>query len=751
MLKLTPYIILLRLLLVCTAYVFVVQPFLLFSTLQWFPSNDFFYVTLALLSITTVIVTWQAERTYDKTYRSLLISFFPITLIISIGPWFAREFHYLIHLATGLYVIAIFVWWVSLFVRREQTKHVSTDTPKILTPLAWRDRNGHFASSLALILTILFFAFGAHNLTRFAAVDEPLWLDGRIGKFWKYLSEEKMDKTLVSDKPGITIVLASGPALLFVEPKDYRDTRQDFQTKNPDAHIEDFYLAFRLPLLIVITVLLPLFYLLLVPLVGTLPALFAYTGITLAPVLIGMSKIVNPDALLWVFAPLSFLAYLVFLEKRAWRFLFLSGILFGLALLTKYVANFLIVYLFALSFLFPIWKRDTDLSLRFLFQAFLVWIGTGLSVLYLFLPAFWIHPSMLLTSTIFSQAFEKVAWIFIILIVLAFADQYFLKNRFSLWSITTLQQWDSFIKKGLLGVFILAIALTLLNGFLGMRWTDFGIILDSPKTAARVHNFISIFLTHFYPLVFGSAPLIILGVTTLIAKTWRNNTHIPPLLKRLTLSIALFILLYYVGATVNGVVLINRYQIMLYPLLALLGGIGLFVLIQDILHRLKQPTLSLTNKKSFLFPIGIGFLLVLSPLLTPLPLSYSSSLLPQAFSIDHKDMGSGSYEVAMYLNTLPQAATTAIWTDKAGVCKFYVGPCLDGFNFQKIKEYQVQYLVLSSGRASRTQNRFSPESNLLEDQDLIRFDTYYDRTDPVFTFEVNGRHSQTVKVFRLNP
>ena len=113
-------------------------------------------------------------------------------------------------------------------------------------------------------------------------------------------------------------------------------------------------------------------------------------------------------------------------------------------------------------------------------------------------------------------------------------------------------------------------------------------------------------------------------------------------------------------------------------------------------------------------------------------------------------MGAGSYEAAMYLNELPNAEKTAIWTDKTGVCKFYVGPCLDGFNISKLKEKNVHYLVLSSGRASRTHNRFSPTESLSTIEDTFRLDTYYSRTDPLYEIDINDRSSQYVKIFTLN-
>lgn len=752
MLRFSP-LILTRILLAFTAYCFVVQPFLLFSFLQWFPSNNFFYLSIGFLGVLITLITWRHLRHMRPTFKSLLISFFPVAFMIGAGHFFGREFHYLVDFSVGLYVIALLAFLTLNFIRHQNEAEQIHTGPheKILSPFSWKQPTHRLASGCVLILTLAFFGISLQNLTHFAAVDEPLWLDGRIGNFWKHFSLQHMDKTLISDKPGITIAITSGPGLWFVEPKNYRETRNDFEAKHPSADVEDLYLAFRLPLLIAITLLLPLFYLLLVPLIGTSAALFSYSAIVFSPILIGISKIVNPDSLLWVFAPLSFLAYLVFLEKRSWRFLFLSGILFGFALLTKYVANFLIVYFFALSFLYPLWRQDKNLNLSFLFKTFLAWLGTGLATLYCFVPAFWVKPGMILSSTIFSQAFEKVAWIFIVLMALVFIDQLLLKNRVSLFLVKTCKPYGTIFTKVILGSFGAACLFVFLNGIFGMPWIDFSAMLASPKTS-EVNGLIAVFFSHFYPLIFGLAPLSLFGISILLWKTWRQSFSSSSALERLTSATALFILLYYLGSTVNGVVLINRYQIMLYPLMALLGGIGLSLLIETLLASLKQPRFTLAQPLSLSFFIGTSILLALSPLLTPFPLSYASSLLPKQYAVDIKDMGAGSYEAATYLNGLPQAKTTPIWTDKSGVCKFYIGPCIDGFTKRNLKEYGVQYVVLSSGRESRTQNRFTSEdpSFDIQNEHITRLDTYYKREDTLHTIKINGRSSQTVKIFSLN-
>ncbi len=739
-------LIFLRLLLAFVTFLFVAQQIPVLSFLHWFQSNLFFYLVLPLLGSTLTWITWRQNTNLQIFLRSLLITFFTPAFLLTIGHTVSQEFHYLVPLSVGLYCISFFAFWAHQYVVRKRTKMPVVDH-KILSPFSWHKSDNRLALLFVLIFTLTFFVFGLQNLSRFAAVDEPLWLDGRIGKFWKSISEQWMDKTLVSDKPGITVAISSGPGLLFVEPKDYRNTRNEFETKHPGINIENLYLAFRLPLLIVITLLLPLFYLLLAPLVGIRAALFGYGAITLSPVLIGMSKIVNPDSLLWVFAPLSFLAYLVFLEKRAWRYLLLSGLLFGFALLTKYVANFLVVYLFALSFLYPLWKQDEKLTLSFLFKVFLIWFGISVATLYLFVPAFWVHPTTLLASTLFSQAFEKVAWIFIVLITLVFLDQILVKSRVSLFFIETLKPYGGIFGKMILGFFILTFSIAFLNGIFGMPWIHFSEMLASPKTSGLQH-LLSLFFTNFYPLTFGVAPLILLGMSVMLWQTWSAHFRSFTSLHRLVLALILFILLYYCGSTVNGVVLINRYQIMLYPLMALLGGIGLFVLTEILWKSFRKS--SLTTFPALILLAGISLLLAFSPFVSRFPLSYTSSLLPKQYSVDVKDMGAGSYEAAMYLNELPDAKDTAIWTDKTGVCKFYVGPCLDGFNLSKLRAKNVQYLVLSSGRAARTAHRFAPTESLSTAEDALRLDTYYERNDPLYEIRINGRASQNVKIFPVN-
>jgi len=57
----------------------------------------------------------------------------------------------------------------------------------------------------------------------------------------------------------------------------------------------------------------------------------------LSPTLFGISQIVNPDTPFWVFGFASMLSFFAMLEFRERRFVWLSGLFFGLTLASKYV------------------------------------------------------------------------------------------------------------------------------------------------------------------------------------------------------------------------------------------------------------------------------------------------------------------------------------------------------------------------------------------------------------------------------
>lgn len=724
---------------------------LIFSLVPFWESQYnlvFFAGIIFLASSVLGALLWSMWPTLGSGFmRRALLLFLPAEILVCFGAIFSSKVHYLLLFPMGVYIVIAFGFWA---------KHMSQtaffmETPSFTYSLStWLRSQGKYALVFVLFTTSLFFSFGLHNLTHFAAVDEPLWTDGRIGKFWKHVSNRNWEKTQVSDKPGITIALAAGPGLWFVTPKEYRGIYPKFTSTDPDRNIEDFYLAFRLPLLIIITLFIPFFYILIERLLGKKTALVAYPLIVLSPILVGISKIINPDSLLWVLAPLSFLAYLVFLERRRFLYLVLAGIFLGLAVLTKYVANILFVFFFALPFIEYLYHQKARLvpfaeSLQKSLAALTIVVGTSLATFYLLLPAVWVRQEKLLTSTLYSQAFEKVAPLFLGILLLLSFDTILNRGRGSAWLIQWLSRFERSLAWGMLALFFGSLLFVLLSPQFGMPWFHFEDLLSSPKTVSHATGLIGIFFTNFYPMVFSLPLLTLLGLLVSGVFLLRQDiaTSVPA---RTAFYIVIFILLYYIGATANGVAMITRYQIMLYPLVGLLAALGILWLIDWLSTRVSF--IERLRAQEFALPLLVLGILATSLLFTPFPMSYASALLPDQYHTDVKDMGGGSYEAARYLNSLPDAKELLIWTDKSGVCKFFVGQCVDGFNFDLFRAGGLDYIVVSAGRASRTTKMMV---NRIYNPAVIRFDTYYQRTDPDFQIFLNGRSSDYVKVFRFLP
>lgn len=735
----------LSVLLAINTLLFVSQQFKWLPRAKFTENNDLFYFTFLVLGILSVGAIFYFMRTIRirAILEKLLIIFFPAELILIFGLSQSKNFHYIFLVAIGVYILVAGMVTIHVYITRE-----TGERPLLSRALGsivpWIHTQGIGFLVAVVILTGTFFTFGYQGLTHFAGVDEPLWTDGRIPKYWHNIEERDWRGTRISDKPGITVALAAGPGLWFIDTNDYKTIRSAGELRSKDLDIETLYRALRLPILITITLLLPLFYLLIERLIGKHQALVAYAAVALSPVLVGISKIINPDSLLWLFVPQALLTYLVFLKRRQYRYLILSGILVGLALLTKYVANFVIVFMIGLVFLEWLYQEKTRrLSLSHYLKKSLsdlaILIFTALATFYVLFPAVWIKPEKLITSTLYSQAFEKFAPLFIVLLLFIGIDLIWNQTRALSYLLKLLERARLALAWITGSFFIVTSLFVLANSWLGMTWYDFMNLLSSPKTVLGRTDVFGIFLTNFYPLLFGLTPLILIGLfagASLVFRKvfFRSDTA------RFALYLMLFILLYYVGATGNGVAMIVRYQIVLFPIAAILASLGLCACYEYFVPA-KENRYAFPTLVGVIVGLGIGTLSA-----TPFPLSYASSLLPDQYHTDVKDMGPGSYEAAAWLNAQPNAEELVIWTDKDGVCKFFVGKCRRGFGSYAARRLEgLDYIVVSSGRESRTTKMVIGQVN--SGVPAIRYDQYYQREAPTHEIRINGRLNQFVRIY----
>ncbi len=598
----------------------------------------------------------------------------------------------------------------------------------------------YVAPAIIVIVILINLTLGLARLGNYSSVDEPYWTYGRITKFWNGIKAHNWKSTSVNDKPGITVAILSGAGLATIDPMPYKSLRGDVKTDAELRDINTINFAFRLPIYLFCIILLPFFYILLRKLFDKTTALIAFTLIGLSPIILGISLIINPDSLLWIFLPLSFLSYLVFQKTEAKKYLYWSAFLLGLALLTKYVANILYIFFFFLPFLEYILatkKPELRPYLKKSLFHYTLLVGVSMATYFVLYPATWVNPKILLEGTFLSQAFRTTWPLFVGLVIFILADIFLFKERLTQWSLDTLSKYKNVLLRSVAILFLFGIIFTLMNTYAGMRIFDTVATLASPK--GEGHSLILYadkITADIYSLIFGISPVALLGLIVALLlglkKKWIDSYE-----AKIVFYFSLFILFYYLASTVNSVVATVRYQITLYPFAFITSAIGLAHILS--LKKIRK------HIPSF---VGIALVIIFSLwsllYVRPFYFAYTSVLLPEKYFVNLKDMGDGSYEAAEYLNNLPNPEKLTVWSDKGAVCAVFKGKCIIGFTNKRIKGVSFDYVVVSSGRKSRTL-KLSGNANK-----IIDFKKAYETEDTAMTIIIGNRPNNFVKVIPIS-
>ena len=698
-----------------------------------FENTAIFYALMLAFFLAICLAIFFAKKPSLLSFvKNLTFCLLPAEIALIIGLFFANKethAHILFYLFAFLYPAAISLYFIC-----KRKRYLSAKTGAFSSVKNWLSAQGSLFV-LALIVVVATNIFlTTKNIGNFAAVDEPLWTFDRIPGYWKNIAEGDFDNTAISDKPGITVALLSGIGLLQIDPDNYETS----DANPPRFEITEMNKTMRLPITIFCALSLFLFYFLLDKIFGKKTALLGTSLIALSPPLIGMSRIINPDALLWIFAPLTMLSYFAFLKKRTRSLLLFTGILLGFSLLTKYVSNILIVFLLGMVFIEAILSEKKLFSLEEInkhFSETLANLGSiiivALSVFYVFFPAAWQQPSKLFYATLGSQAFAPIAIQFALLAAIIIIDTFAFNNVLISPTISFLRRKRDLSTKIMLSIFVVSIIFVLADTYFGMRPFDFQEILSSPKTSSFSTVFLGIFTANFYPLIFTALPLTLLGVMYATIFLFKKHASLSGT-ERISIYIVLFILLYYLATTASGVTSTIRYQIMLFPLWGILAAIGLL----DIANKLRIKHAFMTAL-FLMLASGIWSLANASPHY----LGYASSLLPKKYIVDVKDMGDGSYEAAQFLNSLPDAKNLFVWSDKKGVCNFFVGKCDSFTGSDEFNAVKIDYFVISSGRKSRSLNMLSSRASNPYD-----FPKIYNSTDLVHEIIIGERPGNYVRI-----
>lgn len=576
-----------------------------------------------------------------------------------------------------------------------------------------RDKSKIFP--LLLISVILFFAFGFYHITKFETTDEHLWKYGRIKQYWQAIGDRDWKETYINDKPGVTIALFSGAGLLF-EPNPENHRTKDKVFKTFDTEKTGFInLIFRLPILILATLSLFMFFWLAWKAFNSgWLALFATMFLALNPILIGITQIINPDSFLWIFGGLSVFSYLAFLNKKEKKFLILTGIFTGFAMLSKYTALTLFVFYFLSLFAKMIYvdkDKEESRSYKYIFKEifhiFLVFIIT-LAVFVLFLPAIFVEPSYL-TKGVF-QFFKRGNFNMLIPVFVIFLGliAYFRKNFFK----TIMDFFVKYRHKILIiacSFFALVVLALLIDVWTGQKIVPLDALRDAAyanepkkfnfgkmlKNISFMEKNGKLFLLEAYPFIFSltslSFFLLIFLLAKAIFKKVKDNSS------AILFSTIIFTIIYFIMTIMVRVVANIRYSMILQFLFAIISAVAVI----EILDSLK-----LKEKKYYILSAGLILIFSACTLWSARPFyfSYENPLLPKKFTIN-SSWGSGFYEAAQYLNSKPDAENLIIWSNSTTICPFFKGKCIDSRKIN-LDIAKPDYFVISKRGEIKVKNRF---------------------------------------------
>ncbi len=130
------------------------------------------------------------------------------------------------------------------------------------------------------------------------------------------------------------------------------------------------------------------------------------------PFFIAHSRILNGDAGAAILMFLSLMAFLIYwlgqpATRRKWRYLLLSGVFAGLAVLTKLPAPIIALFIggLGLAAMAADWRKFRSVAIRRWVAALAVWGGVAIIVFVLLWPAMWVQPLATL-RLIYHDAFE---------------------------------------------------------------------------------------------------------------------------------------------------------------------------------------------------------------------------------------------------------------------------------------------------------------------------------------------------------
>jgi 4-amino-4-deoxy-L-arabinose transferase-like glycosyltransferase len=471
---------------------------------------------------------------------------------------------------------------------------------------------------LFVLALVIYFIFGFHHLTDFISADEHFWLpnsgEERIEDYWKAVADRDWKDTQINDKPGITLAWTSGIAMLFDDAKgQIVSSDHTFKQFDP-ARTKRINFLYRLPILLISGFFSIFFFWIIKKITGDeWIALFSAAGMLLSPILIGISQIVNPDSLFWIFGSASLFSFYAFLQFSEKKFVILASVFLGLGLASKYVSIIFIPFFFFATivhyfFEFEKWKEDKETLRKTVIRNGLIYLAVlfgGFLIFALMMPASFVKPKIFYQSTIGFPGMEPIFWTTMAVNALVLLDAWLLKNRGLYFLLSKLQPLEKVLRKAVYFLLAGTVVFVLLNWMTRNSIID---LSDIPFDTKRRDSFSRLpyykrYIMQFVPLVFSLTPVALFSLLFIWIKSFFEKIK----LNAFIFTLSSFFLIFYIAVIEQGLLVTVRYSIILFPFAMVLGAIAIREFFQGDDSGKKN-----TARKLFLAFLGIILLLFVS-------------------------------------------------------------------------------------------------------------------------------------------
>jgi 4-amino-4-deoxy-L-arabinose transferase-like glycosyltransferase len=582
---------------------------------------------------------------------------------------------------------------------------------------------------LSVILIIGTFIFvGLYQLGNFMTVDEPKWIYFRVPQLVDSLAEGRWSDTYINDKPGILpSILSSGVYLFDNQPREL-----------PPGVIEKFLLLWRAPIILFNAGVLYVTYRYLRKGWGVIFALVVIALTGLNPVLIGISKVVNPDATLWSTTLLTLSLYLLYLKSNRKKYLYLSAVAMAFGLLSKYFISLMFIFLIILhtfEYLGKDGSREKMLSRIFDLSIFSV---ISVSIFGIFFPATWANSSALLEGTFYSFILRPGLGVIVAGVGVLMFEIIIMKGMI----VTQLRKVHfQKIYTLLFGLTFSSILIIMSINLVMESMPIFNIpdaLMSYDRGNGDILYMIKMNLTSFigvnsFIILFA---ILIYPALSLVRKNEENLI--------VSNSLLSMIFMFLIAAAVGGYWADTRYQIMIFPILSLFVA---YILIQVV---------DLQKRKTLLMGVVCSMILVsISQIPVRYPYNFTNQLNRNKVNLTEA-WGFGGYEAAQYLNNLENSENLTIWVDREGVAEFVNGNVLwraDENPFEY--EGSIDYLVLTWGgeKIYRKHGEVHDSENIYSNTaNTTPIFEYYSGQfqKSIFEKKINGIDSNYVRVIPFN-